>query len=163
MSLTLPTSAHQHHAEILPHVEALRVLADDLAEPEPRDLPARLAAEVAFLREQLVPHMEMAETALYPRMEKLLGDVRAVEPLRREHGEVRHLVDELERVTPRLAVPMRAGQRIELRRALYRLFAILSVHLAEEEQYLAVLQGNLSDAELAELVSGMEHVRLTPM
>jgi hypothetical protein len=46
MSLTLPASAHQHHAEILPHVEALRVRADDLAQPEPADLGPRLAAEV---------------------------------------------------------------------------------------------------------------------
>jgi hemerythrin-like domain-containing protein len=163
MSLTLPASAHQHHAEILPHVEALRVLADDLAQPEPADLGPRLAAEVGFLKGQLIPHMEMAEARLYPRLEQLLQDVRAVEPFRREHVEVRRLIHEIDQASGHLSTPVRAGQRLQLRRALYRLFTILSVHLAEEEQYLPILERNLSDAERSELVSEMQHARLEPL
>jgi hypothetical protein len=37
------------------------------------------------------------------------------------------------------------------------------VHLAEEEQYLPILERNLSDAERSELVSEMQHARLEPL
>lgn len=163
MSVTLPASSHQHHAEILPHVDALRVIADDLAQADPPDLSRRLRAEVAFLYAQLIPHMEMSEARLYPRLEQLLEDGRAMEPFRREHADVRRLIDEIDATSVRLTSPTRPADRMGLRRALYRLYAILSVHLAEEEQYLPVLQHNLSESELTDLASGMEHARLEPL
>ena len=46
---------------------------------------------------------------------------------------------------------------LALRRALYRLHALLKVHLAEEEQYLAVLDRSLTDAEKDVLARHLEH------
>jgi hypothetical protein len=46
---------------------------------------------------------------------------------------------------------------LSLRRALYRLHALLKVHLAEEEQYLAVLDRNLTAAEKDVLARRLEH------
>jgi hypothetical protein len=46
---------------------------------------------------------------------------------------------------------------LELRRALYRLHALLKVHLAEEEQYLAVLDRSLTPAEKDVLARRLDH------
>jgi hypothetical protein len=46
---------------------------------------------------------------------------------------------------------------LAVRRALYRLHALLKVHLAEEEQYLAVLDRNLSAGEKDVLARHLEH------
>lgn len=163
MSAILPAAAHQHHAEILPHVDALRIIADDLSSPDAADLPERLRAEVAFLYAQLVPHMEMAEQRLYPRLAQLLQDSHALEPLHREHAEVRRLIDQIDATAARLIVPVAPGPRLQLRRALYHLYAILSVHLAEEEEYLPVLSHNLSEPELEEIATSMRHARFEPL
>lgn len=163
MIATLPTASHQHHAEILPHVDSLRAIADDLANPDVPGLRHRLRREVAFLYAQLIPHMEMAEARLYPRLEQLLGDSHALEPFRREHKHVRRLIEEIDDSLARLTSPLRPAERFGLRRTLYRLFGLLSVHLAEEEQYVSLLEHNLSQEELADLVAGMQHARLEPL
>ena len=50
-----------------------------------------------------------------------------------------------------------------MRRALYRLHAILKVHLAEEELYLGVLDRNLSDEEKDLLAHGIAHAMAEPL
>jgi hypothetical protein len=51
------------------------------------------------------------------------------------------------------------GVRLRLRRVLYRMFAILKIHLAEEEAYLGILDHNLTDEEQQALAQAMEHAR----
>ena len=46
---------------------------------------------------------------------------------------------------------------------LYRVYAVLKVHLAEEEEYLRVLDHNLSNEEQAELVDSLEHAMAEPI
>lgn len=89
---------HRHHAELLPHVDELRVLADGIAGTAGKDLRDRLAAELAFIDEQLIPHMEMAERTLYPELDRLLEDPRAMAPMRREHETMRRLLGEVRRL-----------------------------------------------------------------
>jgi iron-sulfur cluster repair protein YtfE (RIC family) len=149
---------HRHHAELLPHVDELRRLADDVAQVSGVDLRARLGAEMAFIDEQLIPHMEMAEQHLYPELERLLEDPRAMAPMRREHEAMRHLLSELRELSQRLpdgAISLR--EELVLRRVLYRLFAMLQVHLGEEERYLAIIDRNTGDVELRGLIEGMHH------
>jgi hypothetical protein len=50
-----------------------------------------------------------------------------------------------------------------LRRALYRLHAILKVHLAEEELYLGVLERNLTDADKDVLARSLDHAGHEPL
>lgn len=75
-----------------------------------------------------------------------------------------HLVDELGRYR-RHADGCRwsAVEGLALRRALYRLHAILKVHLAEEELYLGVLERNLNDAEKDALARGIDHAMTEPL
>ena len=52
---------------------------------------------------------------------------------------------------------------IGLRRVLYRLYAILKVHLAEEELYLGVLDGALGEPEKERLALAIEHAVAEPL
>lgn len=149
---------HRHHAELLPHVDELRRLADGVAQISGIDLRKRLADEMAFIDEQLIPHMEMAERHLYPELERLLEDPRAMAPMRREHEAMRRLLSEMRGLGEHLPdgqISLR--DELVLRRVLYRLFAMLQVHLGEEERYLAIIDRNLADVELRGLIEGMHH------
>jgi hypothetical protein len=75
-------------------------------------------------------------------------------PMRRDHATLRHLIEELEALRHRSPTP---EVRARLRRVLFRMYAIVQVHLAEEEAYVRVLDGNLSPAELEGLARGMDH------
>lgn len=153
MMHALPAAGHEHHAALLPHVAALGAIADELADPG-ADVAARLRAEHRFVAEQLIPHMEQAEAMLYPELERLMQNRHSMTPMRREHAELRALAGELADLAER---DLDLGVRMRLRRILYRMHAILSTHLAEEEAYLAVLDHNLDTEEQARLVRAMEH------
>lgn len=149
---------HQHHAELLPHVDELRLLADELAGLTGDLVRERLGERLAFIDEQLIPHMEMAERTLYPELDQLLGDPRAMAPMRREHQEMRRLLDEIRRMREQLPDgPISVRDELVLRRVLYRLFVMMRIHLFEEERYLAIIDRNASDPEVRSLVDGMRH------
>ena len=85
-------------------------------------------------------------------------------PMRREHADLRRLIESMgqyhEMVTAGTLGPAEA---MGLRRALYRLHAMLRVHLAEEELYLRVLNRHLSEEEKDELARGIEHAVAEPL
>ena len=72
MSATLPRVAHVHHERILRHVDELPPLGDAILDAAPGDLAGRLGTTVAFLEVTLLPHVEAAERALYPELERML-------------------------------------------------------------------------------------------
>jgi iron-sulfur cluster repair protein YtfE (RIC family) len=151
-------AGHQHHAVLVPHVDALREIADQLHELPPSDAAHRLAAELAFVHEQLLPHMEMAERTLYPHLERLLEDPQAMDAMRREHAEIRRLLEAVAGYQVRMVGPsIHLRDELGLRRALYRIFSLMRVHLLEEEHYLAIIDRNESTSELAALREAMEH------
>ena len=85
-------------------------------------------------------------------------------PMRREHDEIRKLVAELVRLQQRLdAGPLQTGETVALRRVIFRLYAMLKVHLAEEELYLGVLDRNLSGEEKDALAQGIDHAGAWPL
>jgi len=55
------------------------------------------------------------------------------------------------------------GDQVGLRRVLYRLYAMLKVHLAEEDLYVGVLDRNLSAEEKDVLAQGIDHARSEPL
>lgn len=150
----LPKVAHEHHDLLVPHVDALAAIADSIGTAPPAELAERLDAELRFISGQLVPHFERAEETLYPQLERLMQNRHSMTPMRREHEELRRLIAELEKLR---AQPPGFGVRLRLRRVLYRMFAILKIHLAEEDAYVGVLDGNLSPAEEEELARAMAH------
>lgn len=161
--LTISKISHQHHETIVRNIDALVPLADAVAVSTTAELRPRLAEAHAFLAGSLMPHMAAAETALYPALDSLLSDPMAMEPMRREHATVRRLVAELGMTIDRLHDPLTVGQRVTLRRTLFRLFAIVRTHLGEEDLYLPALEHNISPEAAATIAQAMEHATVSPL
>lgn len=161
---TLSQASHEHHSRLMPHVDRLAQLAEQLGESVPAGFAAACEAEHHFITAQLLPHIEAIELTLYGELDRLMAGRHSMAPMRREHAELRRLIDSMGQYHD-LVIRGDLGQAeaIGLRRALYRLHAILRVHLAEEELYLRVLDRNLSADEIDQLARGIEHANAEPI
>lgn len=149
----LPIAGRLHHVELDEIIDGLPALTAELDHPQP-GLSGRLVDAYDRIADQVVPHMEQAETTLYPQLERLMQNRHSMTPMRRDHAQVRLLIDELGALAGR---DLTLANRLRLRRIVYRLYAMLKIHLGDEEAYLGVLDHNLSPAEQDELVRAMEH------
>ena len=158
-------AGHEHHERIHAMLDGLPELADMLDErPRPADFEARYAELCSFVTEMLVPHMEIVESRVYPELDRLMQNRHSMVQMRREHEDLRGLVARLRTFAEAIAEDaLGPAGAIGLRRVLYRLYAVLKVHLAEEEEYLRVLDHNLSPAEQDELARGLEHATSEPV
>jgi hypothetical protein len=158
MSGSLETMAHVHSEHLLHQIDRLPETGDMVATASPADLRARLDETHAFLTEVLIPHMEAAEHALYPELERMFQNVHSMAPLRREHGAVRQSTAELAKVRAHLGEQkISVGQSIVLRRVIFRLYALLKVHLAEEQLYLDILDRRAAPEMAEALAAAMAH------
>ena len=155
---SLRTTSEEHHARLVPHVDRLLALAEMVGHVECSALHELFAAEYSFTVNQLVPHMATIERALYGRIEAELAGHHSLAPMREEHRTIERLVEELGRYrTHADDCTWSAVEGLALRRALYRLHALLKVHLAEEELYLEVLERRLTEAEKDVLARSLDH------
>ncbi len=160
----LRAASAEHHARLLPPVDSLLVLADMVGQVDCSALHALFEEEHAFIVGELVPHMEATERALYDRLEVLMDGRHSMAPMREEHEAVRHLVEELGRYRVHAdGCTWSAVEGMALRRALFRLHALLKVHLAEEDLYLGVLDRQLTDEEKDQLARGIDHAMAEPL
>ncbi len=83
-------------------------------------------------------------------------------PMRREHQEVRRLVAELARLTKEVDTgQISLGKSLAVRRVAFSLYALLKIHLAEEEAYLRIIEKGV-DTDVAEILAvAMEHPGIT--
>lgn len=161
---SLPGTAHEHHETIEPHVDRLPALAAMLGQVPPAAFSAVFQEERSFIVGRLVPHMEAIETALYGRLELVMDKRHSMDPMRREHEQLRGLIASLCQYGELVAEGgMRPSDEVGLRRVLFRLYAILKVHLAEEELYLGVLDRNLTAEEKDLLALGIDHANAEPL
>jgi hypothetical protein len=158
MIQTLPAVAHQHHERLMGHVDQLPAMGDLIGSVPLAELRPRVDDAATFLTELLIPHMEAAERALYPELERMLQNRHSMSPMRREHGDIRRLVDDLVLIQQDLDKGhLTTGAAVSLRRVVFRLYALLKVHLAEEQLYIGIIDHGVS-AEAAEaLGAAMEH------
>ncbi|MCU0484097.1 MAG: hemerythrin domain-containing protein [Chloroflexi bacterium] len=163
---TLLHASHEHHERLQPGIAQILETAELVGSVPCEDLRPQVLAARAFVSGTLLPHMEAAERAIYPALEAVLSDPQAMAPMAREHAEIRSLCAELGRICDRHAspdVPFTPGDGMAVRRILFRLHAILRIHLDEEEHYLTVLRRNLSEEETAELARDLEHATSIPL
>jgi iron-sulfur cluster repair protein YtfE (RIC family) len=156
------SSNQRHHPQIVLHVDRLPLIADMIGRVDPAELRAELERECAFLCDELQPYMAAFETRLYGPIERLMEGRHSMSPMREEHDRVRRLIASLRSATQH-AEEMTEAEAVGLRRILFRLHAILKVHLAEEELYLRVLERNLSDDEKDELARAIDHAVAMPL
>lgn len=158
-------AGHEHHERIDAALDGMPVLADMLDErPQPDALGTRYAEMLAFATGTLLPHITVVEETLYPELDRLMQSRHSMVQMRREHEDIAALIARLGEFGEAIeADALGPAGSVGLRRVLYRLYALLKVHLAEEEEYLRVLDHNLSAAEQAELVKGLEHAVAEPL
>lgn len=158
MIQTLPRVAHEHHEVLIRHVNQMPEVGDVLLEAEGAELRRRAIEMSTFLTTTLIPHVDAAERALYPELERMLQNRHSMAPMRREHVEVRRLSSEFARLAgqiegPRLAI----GARLAIRRILFQLYALLKIHLAEEEVYLRIVEHGVSEDVAEVLAASLDH------
>jgi iron-sulfur cluster repair protein YtfE (RIC family) len=156
---------HEHHERINTMLDGLPALADMLDErPRPTRFESRFKTVYASVSGTLLPHIERVEETLYPELDRLMQNRHSMTQMRQEHDDIKGLVWRLQTFGEAIeADALGPAGSIGLRRVLYRLYALLKVHLAEEEEYMRVLEHNLSEGEQAELVKGLEHAVAEPL
>lgn len=158
MTQTLPQVAHEHHERILAHVDRMPELADILLTASSEDIQARVVATHEFLAGTLLPHIEAAERSVYPELERMFQNRHSMRPMRNEHDEIRKLIGDYGKLSAELRQGrVTLGRSLALRRVIFGLYALIKVHLAEEEAYLRIIdRGGGSD--LSEVIAAaLEH------
>lgn len=130
------------HSELLPFVKRIRIVADRLDRAGPGAALTELREVHSFLVDRLLPHERAEEESFYPRVARLLGGDDPTGTMVRSHVEIRHLTRVLrgllEDIEPEGPQP---EDLPELRRVLYGLHAILTLHFAQEEEaYLSLVE-----------------------
>lgn len=158
MTQTLPQAGHEHHERLIHHVDRIPEVADLLLTGKAEDVRREVDEMSAFLTGTLIPHMEASERTLYPELERMFQNRHSMAPMRREHVEVRRLVAEFAALTTRLDEGRNTlGRALAFRRVAFGLYALLKIHLAEEEAYLRIVDHGV-DAEVGEvLAAALEH------
>jgi hemerythrin-like domain-containing protein len=158
MTQSLPQVAHEHHERLLHHVDQMPALADALLTARAQEVRAGLAEMSAFLSGTLIPHVDAAERTMYPELERMFQNRHSMAPMRREHEEIRKLVTALAGLTRQLDEgQVTIGRTLGIRRVMFQLYALLKVHLAEEDAYLRIVERGV-DTDVADVMAAaMEH------
>ena len=158
MTTTLTQVSHEHHERLISRIDTMPELGDMIGHAPVAELRPRIESLTEFLEGLLLPHMEASERALYPELERMLQNRHSMATMRREHDEIRQMVAALADMRPKLADGChRTGDCVALRRIVFRLYAMLKTHLAEEELYLAIIEHGESEDGAARLAAAMDH------
>jgi len=155
----LPQTGHEHHERIREHVDRLPELADMLEQrPVPAGFAARFAAEYDFMTGTLWPHVQVVEQNVYPELERLQQSRHSMAHLRREHEQLGEQIESMGGYMDRVeAASLKPADALGLRRFIIGFYATVKTHVGEEEEYLRVLQANLSEGEQEAVELGLEH------
>jgi heavy metal translocating P-type ATPase len=129
------------HRQLRPQLAAIRTVADDLETLSQPDARIRLTALERFLVDELLPHERLEQDEFYPIVARLIGGHDPIGPMSRAHVEIAHLVSVFGRVVHDVGPDgPDEDDRMELRRVLYGLHAVLLLHFAQEDEgYLSIL------------------------
>lgn len=155
---TLTQPLRDEHKELLPHVELLRTVADAVGTAQGASVQQDVEEVYRFLTTHLTPHAQAEERALYPVVSRLMGAPEATATMIRDHVAIAQLTAELGELRSQIAgAAINETQQKQLRRVLYGLYAVVSVHFAKEEEiYLPVLDARLTAEEAREMFEAME-------
>jgi hypothetical protein len=157
MNHVAPVNA-EHHQRLVRHVDRMPRVAELMDSGPLDEFRFSLDETGDFLAELLVPHMEAAERALFPELERMMQNRHSTLPLRREHEQIRSSIGDLARlrgVADR--GPLSMNEKVALRRIVYRLYALLKIHMAEELLYAELVEHSASPEAEKALAAAMEH------
>lgn len=142
------------HAELRVHLDHMLALADQVDAADENDLRERLGKVARFLSDGLLSHAAHEEETVYAAAERLLGALGgATATMVLEHGLIAARVDELKRLA---AGTYDASTRVELRRSLVALEAVLRNHFEKEERVYVPLLAHLTDDQAVTLAAALE-------
>ena len=128
------------HRSLRPHVNELAALAARIDTLLPADARAQLERVREMLEKELLPHEREEQESAYPVVGKILKDEDPTGPLIQTHHEIHRLTRLYGRLVAQLPPEgPRPEDLRDLRRALYGLHAILSLHFAQEEELYSLL------------------------
>jgi len=141
----------REHVELRPPLELIREVADRIGDVPPEETRAGLERVLRFLNEELLPHERAEEHRLYPALARLLGAPEATATMSRAHAEITRLA---RRIGRHLELAGGTGpgpeQLDDLRASLYGLYAVLTLHFAQEEEaYFSLTTGEPAPEEPA--------------
>jgi hypothetical protein len=152
----LTEQLRKEHAKLMPHVDELRIIADYAPDIGAGALQDRICREHVFFTQEFLPHMEIEQKGWYPALELISTDQLALSPLEHAHDEVRLLLDALGQSCHETGRELDSAWVLDARRTLYQLYALLKVHLAEEELHAPLLERELSPAQATGLAAQLE-------
>lgn len=131
---------HEHDL-LIPQLERLRQVADALDAEKPAASRHSLEEIQLFLVDEVLPHESNDETEIYPRLSEVLPGEDPMASMSRAHREIFHLAELFQRQVEDLsATGPDPGDVRDLRRTLYGLHAILTLHFDQEEELYATLE-----------------------
>jgi heavy metal translocating P-type ATPase len=129
------------HDRLIPQLDRLRQVADDLDIASRTDGLRSLHEVEEFLVDEILPHEANDETVVYPQMSQILPGEDPLATMSRAHREIFHLIDSFQRQLADLSADrLEPGDITDLRRTLYGLHAILRLHFDEEEELYASME-----------------------
>lgn len=147
---------HDEHRELLPSIEAIGSVADEIGRTPGAALRTKLAETYDFLAHQLLPHAMAEDEVLYPEVARLMGAAGATATMSRDHVAVGALISELASLRTFEGEPD-SERQAALRRVLYGLHALVRTHFAKEEEiYVPLLDDRLTIEEGTALMQRME-------
>jgi hemerythrin-like domain-containing protein len=157
-SITQPL--RDEHKELLPYIEIIRQAGDAVNESLTTMAHERIEEVYRFLTQQLMPHAQAEEQALYPMVQKVMGAEQATATMSRDHFEITRLTEELDSLrVHRSQLSVTSIQAMTLRRILYGLYTLVKLHFTKEEEiYLPLLDAKLTADEAKAMFERMEAV-----
>lgn len=153
---TLVDALAAEHAEYGTELDELLQLAGNCRDLQPPELLDEVDRTLTFLTSHLLPHASAEERVLYPAVAAALGAPDATATMLRDHVEIRRLIEGLRRHRDEIGTAVLPAARHELERILYALHAVLSLHIAKEDElYLPLLAATLDGAASAALLGAM--------
>jgi heavy metal translocating P-type ATPase len=137
----LAKSLASAHRALRPHVSELAALASRLDTLPPPEARAQLEQVQNTLEKELLPHELEEQQSAFPVVGRMLAFEDPTGPLVQTHHEIHRLIRLYGRLVSHLPP---SGPRPEdlrdLRRALYGLHAVLTLHFAQEEELYSLLE-----------------------
>ncbi len=129
-------SVVKEHGQLRAMTDRMRRLADRM-EPDDAPIVSEARALRAALAGLLLPHQAAEERAIFPELAQRLGGHDPLGVMTRMHEEISDLSNRFNALTDGLSdAGASDGEARELRRLLYALDAILTLHLSAEEELL---------------------------
>ena len=137
----LASHLESEHRRLRPHVNELAALAARLDTLPASEARHQLEGLRDLLEQKVLPHEVEEQRSAFPVIAGMLKDEDPTGPLIQTHQEIHRLIRLFGRLVANLPPEgPRPEELRDLRRALYGLNAILSLHLAQEEELYSLLE-----------------------